>query len=248
MGTVVATRLQRLGRSAKAALELTGTIMVIVAAGSVLVLTLANWRARADAPLRMDGPLEPSPPATPHRLDGATLLGNREARVVLIQYSDFECPFCAQFARDTWPAMKKRYVESGKVLAAFRHLPLASHQHARQAAVAANCAGQQGKFWEMHDGLFEHQSTLAADTMRTLASRLQLDVPAYEQCVRQHPTDDLSADQNYASTSGIHGTPTFLIGVMTPARTVQVTNVLVGAQPLSRFTPILDDLLSGRGK
>jgi protein-disulfide isomerase len=250
---VATTRARRLGRVAKSALDVIATIMVIVASTAVLALTIANWRDRPDSPPVIGGgPVQlspsPPPPDAPHDLDGAALMGSRNARVVLVQYSDFECPFCGQFVRDTWPELKKRYVESGKVLAAFRHLPLPRHQNAKQAAVAANCAGRQGKFWQMHDGLFEPRSALTPDVMRGMVSRLQLDAPAYEQCVRDYPTDNLSADNGYANKFRIQVTPTFLIGVMTPRQTVDVTNVLVGAQPLSAFTAVLDDLLSQRSK
>jgi protein-disulfide isomerase len=238
----------RRGSRIKSALELTAMLMVIVASAAVLLQTVVTWRDRGQASPQQAQAGEPRPPDAPHSLKGAALLGSGNAKVAIVEYSDFECPFCGQFAHSTWPALKQQYVDSGKVLVAFRHLPLSSHKFARSAAVGATCAGQQGKFWEMHDRLFESQNTLNGDTPRALASGLDLDLAAFDQCIRQYATADLSADDGYATKAEIAGTPTFLIGVITSDKTVRVTNILIGARPLARFTAVLDTLLADRGR
>jgi protein-disulfide isomerase len=236
------------GRSVRSVLDVTATIMVILASAAVIVLAITNWHATRQTVTQSEQTIGPPPPETPHPLDGAVILGNAAARVAIVQYSDFQCSFCGQFARETWPAIRKQYVESGKVLAAFRHLPLPGHAFARGAAISADCAGQQGKFSQMHDRLFENQAQLNGDTGHVFASSMGLDMATFDECVRQHPTGDLSRDHNFAAMVGIRGTPTFLLGMVQSDKTVKVTNVLIGAQPLVRFTSVLDALLENGGK
>lgn len=93
-------------------------------------------------------------PSEPLSIEGVPLKGSKSAKVVMIVYSDFECPFCGRFAREILPELERRYVATGEVAFVFHHLPLAFHPLATQAAVSAECAGQQGRFWEAHDLLF----------------------------------------------------------------------------------------------
>ena len=118
------TRLWSVGQHLRTVLDTTATLMVIAASAAVLFHV---WPTRPPPPpVAPPGEklLLPRVPKQPHPLAGAPLLGNRDARVTLVAYSDFECPFCARFATDTWPEIKKRYVDSNKILVAFRHLPV----------------------------------------------------------------------------------------------------------------------------
>jgi protein-disulfide isomerase len=239
----------------RAVLEVVATLLVIAASVAVLLVTVSTWRRNEQAavsaqqsqpsqqPQQAQRPPEIPPPTKPLPLDDATVIGSRGAKVALIQYSDFECSFCAAFTRETWPAIKKQYIESGKVVAAFRHLPLPSHQYAKGAAVTAECAGQQGRFWDMHDLLFANQRDLADAKLRSIAASLKLDTTAFDECLRRQPTDRIDRDLSGAAGLGIAATPTFLIGLVQPDRTVKATHVLIGAQSLSRFAPIFDELL-----
>lgn len=84
-------------------------------------------------------------------------IGDRDAKVVIVEFSDFECPFCRRFFTDTLPQIKKNYVDTGKAVMYYRHLPLDFHPLAKPFAMASECANEQGKFWEFHDKIFQEQ-------------------------------------------------------------------------------------------
>ena len=129
-------------------------------------------------------PAERPLPADPVSLEGAAVKGRREARVAIIEYSDFQCPFCARFAIDTLPQIDKTYIATGKVLMAFRHLPLeAIHPFAVDAGASVECAGRQDRFWDMHDRLFQNPKQLDPNTLRGHAQALSLDIAAYDACL-----------------------------------------------------------------
>ena len=138
------------------------------------------------------------------------LRGSIDAPVIMVEYADFECPYCAQ----AYPVVKALENQLGDMLAvAFRHFPLATvHPHAQLAAEAAEAAGAQGRFWDMHDTLFENQSRLAPDDLVAYASMLQLDVARFAQDVAAHRhAGKIREDFISGVRSGISGTPTFFI-------------------------------------
>jgi protein-disulfide isomerase len=136
--------------------------------------------------------------------------GTREAWVSLVEYGDFQCPYCAR-AHAALTELMQQYGE--RVSLAYRHLPLADlHPFAAPAAEAAEAAGAQGKFWEMHDALFENQDMLDEDTLPALASSLGLDAQRFarELAEGKHRAQ-VEADAEQARALGAHGTPTFFI-------------------------------------
>ncbi len=161
---------------------------------------------------------------------------------MIIEFTDLQCPYCARFARDTWPLLRERYVDTGKVQFATRDLPLPFHAFALPAAVAARCAGQQGKFWEYREALFSEQSRLGEQRYAELAGTFGLDAGRFESC-RADPSvlEAVRADAAMATASGIAVTPSFVIG--------RVVNgefegeVIAGAQPFAVFQQRLDSLL-----
>lgn len=231
-------RLNRL----RSLLDLFATVSVIIASVAVIRLALQTSSNQQIAPQSREA-AEPVPPTAPQALEGAHLIGNREAKVAMIEFSDFECPYCAKFTREVWPAIKTEYIERGKVLAAFRHLPLPMHPFAKTAAVSADCAGQQGKFWEMRDLLFQKHGTVNKNTIGSLASTLGLNSAAFGRCLETNPEDRIRQDQGHATALRISGTPAFLIGLLQPDKTVAIAQVVRGAQPFARFKAILDGLL-----
>ena len=107
------------------------------------------------SPSRSPGPPPVALPSDPISLDASTTIGGREARAGMIIFSDFQCPYCASFARKSWPELKKAYVDTGLISVSFRHLPLEEiHSEAFKAAEIAECAARQDVFWETHDRLF----------------------------------------------------------------------------------------------
>jgi protein-disulfide isomerase len=156
--------------------------------------------------------------------------------------SEFECPFCARFAADTLPALEKTYVATGKVLLAFRHFPLERiHPSAMQAAEAAECAGSQGRFWEMHDLLFQSPKQLDRPSLDARARALGLDQQAFGRCLNGQRK--IRQEASAAAGLKVSGTPTFFIGSLSDGQ-VTVAHRVSGAQPFASFQRILDDLLS----
>lgn len=192
----------------------------------------------APAARRPDPPL----PTEPVSLDGAVIKGAKSARIALIEYSDFQCPFCARFAREILPALEEKYIRSGKVLMAFRHYPLPNHPLAQKAAEAAECAGQQGKFWEMHDALFQDPKRLTRVDLLSRAQALGLNINQFDGCLGGTMADDVRTDAESARNLGISGTPAFLIGIVQPDGRVRVSRRVSGAQPVAAFEEALDQM------
>src|SRR5207247_10400930 len=134
----------------------------------------------------------------------------RAAKVAVIEYSDFQCPFCGRYAKETFPQITSDYVDTGKVRYVFHDLPLDFHKYAFKAAEAAHCAGDQGKFWEMHGLLFQNQAALAPEQLPAHAKGLGLNESAFSQCLESGKfAAQIRQDIAQAGTAGITGTPTF---------------------------------------
>jgi protein-disulfide isomerase len=143
------------------------------------------------------------------------------------------------------PRIVKAYVEKGKLLIAFRHLPLeAIHAEAAKAAEAAECSGLQGKFWEMHDALFRDVRQLGARTHADRASEVGLDVPQFSKCLQGDRATRVQADLADARRLGIARTPTFLFGTGRADGSVTIVQRESGALPYSVFSGIVEKLLA----
>jgi len=188
--------------------------------------------------------VEPPLPTDPVSLDGAAIQGLKTAKVAVIEYSDYECPFCVKFERETWPDLERQYVKPGKVLLAFRHLPLKIHPLAQRAAEAATCAGQQGKFWEMHDQMFAQPQQLDEASLHRYGKAVGLDATSFTACLAGPGAAHVSNDSLSAQSLKISSTPTFLVGLMQADGRVKVVKRLAGAQPLAKFQAALDDLIA----
>jgi len=145
-------------------------------------------------------------------------LGSDSAKVEVTEYSDFECPFCASFATVQMPVIRQQLITTGKVRWRYRDFPLPVHQYSRYAALAAQCAGEQGKFWEMHDQLFSnHQWAQTgknpASLFRDFARTIGLDIDKYDACVDgQRYAGRIQASVQEGEALGVRGTPSFFVG------------------------------------
>jgi len=195
---------------------------------------------------------QPSQPGVPQifrvSLDDDPFKGNANAPVTVIEFSDFQCPFCLRFFEQTLPQIEKNYIETGKIKFVYRDLPLDNlHPNARPVHIAAECADEQGKFWEYHDILFEKQSEwqrlAAADlqiTMAEYANDLGLEKASFESCMQSDEiADEVNKDYLDGTSYGATGTPTFFIG-----NEKDGFIKLVGAQPYSAFQAEIDKQLS----
>src|SRR3982750_1640539 len=176
-------------------------------------------------------------------IQGAPALGSADAKVVVIEYSDFQCPYCGKFARQTFGTIEDRYIGPGKVRYVFRNFPLdESHPKAFRAAEAAECANQQGKFWEMHARLFANQQSLDPPDLLTHASALGLDAASFQKCLGGAAKGKVKRDFNDGVKAGVGGTPTFLIGMADKDGKVRVVKTLSGMQTTESFTQALDEV------
>lgn len=184
-------------------------------------------------------------PKNPINISKEPLKGEQNARVVLIEFSDYQCPFCSKFGKETYPQLETDYIKTGKLKYVFRDLPLDFHKQAFKAAESAHCAGEQGKFWDMHDHLFANQKALTAEDLVKYGEALQLNGSLFQMCLDSgRYASDIRKDITEANNAGISGTPTFLIGVMNPRdASVKITKKLVGAKPYAEFKAVIDDLL-----
>jgi protein-disulfide isomerase len=171
--------------------------------------------------------------------------GEGTAKVAVIEFSDYQCPFCSRYTKDVLPQIRTEYVDTGKIKYVFRDLPLSFHKQAFKAAEAAHCAGAQGKFWEMHDALFQNQNALAPELLAGHAKTVGVDDAQFQQCLDSGQfAADINKDIADAGAAGITGTPTFLVGVIQPGDgRVKVVRKLVGAKPYAEFKAAIDAAL-----
>jgi protein-disulfide isomerase len=222
-------------------LEVGTNLAVMAAALSVLWLVISGNRQPTSPPVGMRPSARPPQPAKPIpaqpvSIATAAVKGSPTASVVIIEFSDFQCPWCGAFARNILPELEKRFVGTGQVQIAFMHLPIASiHPLAMKAAEAAECAGRQGKFWEMYKHLFRDQDRLSIEILAQHGSALGLDSAAFQRCLAGEMTPKIQRDLTLARELGIAGTPAFLIGVRRADGAVEVTGRLDGARNVEAF-------------
>jgi protein-disulfide isomerase len=190
-------------------------------------------------------------PAVPENLEvsvgNAFTRGNTGARLTIVEFSDFQCPYCGRYVQQTFGQIDRDYLQTGKLRYVVRNMPLERiHPDAFRAAEAAECAGTQGKYWEMHDHLFAHQDALSADDLKKYAAEVKLDMPAFEQCLASGAlADKIRKDMDDAQEAGITGTPTFLFGVAgSDATKVRIVGRIIGAHPYASFKSAIDGVLA----
>ena len=170
------------------------------------------------------------------RADLARIDGSATAPLWIVVVSDFQCPFCKQWHDKTYPTVHNEYVKTGKARIAYVNFPLNSHAQAWPSAEAAMCAGAQGKFWQMHDAIFDNQERWAGNTanaavFESLASRTGVDMARWKSCIATGVMKPIiRADEQRASSAGVRSTPTFLIG----------NEMLAGAHPIESFRRAID--------
>ena len=180
-------------------------------------------------------------------IEGSPVMGDPKARVTVVEFSDYQCPFCARHNSQTLPQLVSDYVKTGKVKYVLRDFPLENiHPSAAKAAQAARCAGDQGKYWEMHDKLVSNQRSLDAKTFEGYAKNLSIDVESFNKCVESNKyAEKVRLDLKDGQEAGVNGTPTFFVGYTEPSgNDVKTVATLVGAQPFARFKETIDGMLA----
>ena len=184
---------------------------VLVVAGAVFLATAGG------------GEPEPLPPLTQADLDAApdsgaaVVRGSQEAPVTLLEFADYQCPHCAQLAALPGPAIRRDYVQQGLVQWRFYDFPLSSQTNALPAAIAARCAADEGRFWEMHDMIYARQAEWAGSGsprrhFEDYAEQIGLDVDAWGTCyVEREPLNRIMASRRFGEQKGVNGTPTIFV-------------------------------------
>ena len=202
--------------------------------------TAAQQAQQAAAPAAApQEPLTPDPEKVKKDLKMGHLpvKGNENAKVPMVEFSDFECPFCGRFYSETLSQIEKEYIDTGKVKLYYRHYPLSFHPKAVPLANAAECANDQNAFWKMHDKIFENNatvSTMTDDQIKQWAADLGLDTSTFISCYDNKTHQSAIDEDTTAGTAvGVSGTPTFYIN----------GRQLVGAMPFASFKAIIDEEL-----
>jgi protein-disulfide isomerase len=173
--------------------------------------------------------------------------GDKAAKIILLEFADYQCPFCARFHRETFPQIDKDFISPGKIRFVFKNFPLErSHPDAFKAAEAALCAGEQGKFWSMHSWLFNLQGSSRFNDWANYAQRLDLDPAQFMSCLDADSTAaKVRKDISDGKSAGVKVTPTFLFGVAdSKTSQMKVFNKIEGAEDYSTFKKALDSLIA----
>lgn len=174
----------------------------------------------------------------------AAFLGDPAAPIAIVEFSDFECPFCARHFTATFKRIHERYIANSKIKYVFRHLPLQEvHPKAFLAAEVAECSRRQGLFWEVHDRFFTQQRLLRTIDIRQLALAAGLEPGRLDECLNGPAADRIRRDIADARALGIAGTPLFFIGRTTSDGEIAVTRSINGARGFEVFETVLESLM-----
>lgn len=176
---------------------------------------------------------------------GEPFRGDAKARVAILEYSDFDCGYCGQYAAEIFPQLNTNYIATGKIKYFFRDMPSPEHPNAMFKAKLARCAGEQGKLWEMHDYLFAHQQPLSGANLENVAKAVGVDAEKLGACVASEKYKPL-VERSLMTADRLHiqGTPAFIIGTLSDDGSfLKSPQVVVGAQDYAFFQNKLDELL-----
>ena len=178
-------------------------------------------------------------------LEGAPFRGNQNASITLVEFTDYQCPFCGRHAAETLPKIMAEYVNSGKIKYVLQDYPLESHPDARKAAEAAHCAGEQSRYWDMHDLIFANQKTLKERNLIEFAKSLGLNTDRFLNCLSTGKmSGQVSKDLGQAQAVGVDAAPTFYFALTTPNTTsVSSTTKISGAVSFENFKAALDKMI-----
>ncbi len=180
-------------------------------------------------------------------VDDDPFLGSSDAPLTVIEFSDFQCPFCRSAYQSILPQLKKDYVETGKIKFVYRDFPLSFHPMSEKSAEAADCANDQGKFWEMHNKIFDEQAKLGTGTIQynvtdinNWASGIGLDAAKFDLCLDSGKyVQEVRKDASDGGRAGVQGTPTFFIG-----NSKNGYVIIPGAVPYATFKQAVDQELA----
>lgn len=173
---------------------------------------------------------------------GRPVLGSPDAKVTVVEFTDYQCPFCSRFEQSTFKQLKKNYIDTGKVRWVVLDMPLSFHKDALMASQAAHCANEQDKFWEIRELFFQNQKQLQPEHIAQYAKQAGIQTEAFNQCINSNRYQEaIQRDIAEAQKQRISGTPTFVIGKSAPD--VVSGKRIVGAQHYNVFSSEIEALL-----
>lgn len=197
---------------------------------------------------KMQSPGQPAPPpddkVSMQLPPGGYSMGDANAPLVMVEYTDLQCPFCQQFHNTTFAQIKANYIDTGKVRFVSRDFPLDFHENARKAAQAGRCAADQNKYWEMRHVMIVNAEALKTENLLTYAANVKMDVPKFKACLESDKDRaDIDKQIQEGMAAGVSGTPSFIIGKMDKQNNLNGVR-LVGAMPYAQFDAKLQELLT----
>lgn len=184
------------------------------------------------------------PKAVPVPLAGteAMTLGKADAKIAIIEFSDYECPFCAKHYKNVLPKLRERYIDKGSVKYVMKDFPLEFHAHAQKASLAARCAGEQGQYFAMHDAIFEGRGQASDSVIDQVVKKHKLDAKKLETCLGDpKQLVMVQSDITLGSRLGVNGTPAFLIGKIKDKQLIDYRR-FDGVQSFETFVGMIDGL------
>jgi protein-disulfide isomerase len=180
-------------------------------------------------------------------IDGSPVMGKADAPVTMVEFTDYQCPFCRRYSNGTFPQIIKDYVKTGKVRYVVRQFPLkAIHPKAVKASEASLCAGDQGKYWEMHDMIFKKTKAFNQEEWVRHAEALSLDMSSFKDCLKNGKNaEKVNRDLKEGMALGMRGTPGFFFGRTDPnnPNKFKAVQMIRGAHPYPQFKKIIEKLL-----
>ncbi len=178
---------------------------------------------------------------------GGFSVGKDDAPLVLVEYTDYQCPFCQRFHTDAYAQLKTNYIDTGKLRFVSRDFPLDFHENARRSAVAARCAAEQGKYWELRHVMIVNASQLQLDKIVGYAQNASMDVDKFKTCIASDKyRAAIDKDVAEGTAAGVSGTPSFVLGRVENGKLEGVR--LVGAMPYGQFEAKIKEMLAQPGK
>jgi len=170
-------------------------------------------------------------------------MGKEIANYAIVEFTDYQCPFCLKHRKKTFPLIKQQYIDTGKIKYFIKDFPLDFHNQARNASISSLCAGQQGFFWEMHELIFENNRKLSKDLFLQFAYQIKLDISNFKRCLSSSEAKQ-TVDNNISEGEliGVRGTPAFFVGKIKDNKLIDI-RALYGAQSFSSFSRVINAVM-----
>jgi protein-disulfide isomerase len=226
----------------RTSLDLLASVALIAAAGVVVWVNVGPGSSSRSSKANAEIPI----PKDPVDFAAAPMEGSTSAPVAIVEFSDFQCPYCRSFSQKTLPILRSKFIEQGQVVLAFRHFPLSIHPLAIPNAGRAECAHQQNRFWEAHDFLFADPRNLEAPTSSW--DSLGLNSKGFADCAQGAPSPVIELDATAAKQLKLRSTPSFLVGSNLSGNRVRVSEVITGAKGIEVFEAAIIKVVSAQSR